>query len=123
LDKDSHWLLLLTDDPKLVNEYEHPKNKIEKTYIIQINKPFAPSDIKKCLIWILDEGEKLKISKLEIISKNKLQIILTEWKKRHIRRIMQSLWYHVLDLQRISEWKFSLWNLKIGEWKLINITK
>ena len=30
LDKDSHGLLLLTNEPVLVNYYENPKSKIEK---------------------------------------------------------------------------------------------
>jgi 23S rRNA pseudouridine2605 synthase len=121
LDKESHGLLLLTNDPKLVNEYEHPKNQIEKTYIVKIDNELRPIDIKKCLLWIEDEWEMLKIKSIEKIENLNIfqyRIILTEWKKRHIRRIFKSLWYRVLDLQRIWEWTYKLWNIKLWEREL-----
>lgn len=119
LDKDSHWLLLLTNDPKLVNEYEHPKHQIEKEYIVQIDRPLRESDIKQCLIGLEDEWETLQVKKIETIEDykiNQYRVILTEWKKRHIRRIFRSLWCHVIDLQRIREWEHQLWEL--GVWEL-----
>jgi pseudouridine synthase len=47
LDKDSHGLLLLTNDSKLVHQFEHPKFEIEKEYIVKIDKPFRFSDVSK----------------------------------------------------------------------------
>ncbi len=126
LDKDSHWLLLLTNDPKLVNEYEHPKNQIEKEYIVHITKPLSENDVNKCLKWIQDEWEILKIKNIEKLDNDNIQkykIILTEWKKRHIRRIFRSFGNRVIDLQRIREWKYMLWNIKTWEWETTNIDK
>lgn len=124
LDKDSHGLLLLTNDPKLVNEYEHPKFEIEKEYIVKINAPFRHGDIKKMITWIEDEGELLKIMRATPhVPKWRhdnvafLNIILHEGKKRHIRRIFKSLGYRVLDLQRIREGQYTLDGLKLGTWK------
>ena len=36
LDKDSRWLVMLTNDPKVVHQYEHPKHKINKEYIVTV---------------------------------------------------------------------------------------
>jgi 16S rRNA U516 pseudouridylate synthase RsuA-like enzyme len=47
--------LLLTNNPKLVNEYEHPRNQIEKEYIVQINAILKKDDIEKCLEGIDDD--------------------------------------------------------------------
>lgn len=126
LDKDSHWLLLLTNNPKLVNEYEHPRNQIEKIYIVQINGFLKQSDIKKCLDGIKDEWETLSMKNIKKLKNTKAwmyEIILTEWKKRHIRRMFKCLWFNVIDLQRIAEWSYKLWNLKIWELKFINLVK
>ncbi|MBU0626460.1 hypothetical protein KKG31_04020 [Patescibacteria group bacterium] len=49
MDKESHGLLLLTDDPKLVHEWEHPKFEIEKEYIVELDKSLEESDKKKAL--------------------------------------------------------------------------
>jgi len=151
LDKNSRWLLLLTNDPELVDYFSNPKNKFVKVYEVAIDKPFKTSHIKKVKQWIfVDEKwtmisardfEKMKwmsidqkkqflskfswnIDKLTfkdvkyIKDKNEkhlLRVVLTEWKKRHIRRVLKALWYKILDLKRVKFWKYQLWNIK--EWK------
>lgn len=132
LDKDSHGLLLLTDDPKLVNEFEHPKFEIEKEYIVKINRPVTSRDVQRMKEWLIDEWDLLKVHKVESPkSKVKesmtwwrddlmtLRLTLHEWKKRHIRRIFKAMNYEVVDLQRIREGKFQLWDLKLGEWRKV----
>ncbi len=118
LDKDSHWLLLLTDDPGLVNSYEHPKNGIEKEYDIELDKDLAMKDRIQVLEGVKDDGDILKALKIFQIKRYHYRVLLNEGKKRHIRRLFQTLGYHVLDLQRIREGKYSLWKLKVWEWKI-----
>lgn len=36
LDKESRGLVMLTNDPKIVHQYEHPRHKIEKEYIVTV---------------------------------------------------------------------------------------
>ncbi len=120
LDKDSHWLLLLTDDPGLVNDYEHPKNAIEKEYVIQLDSPLEPADLKKAIQGVHDEWEFLRALKITLFKKPyHYTVVLNEWKKRHIRRMFKVIWYRVMDLERVREWKYSLWNLKSGERKIV----
>lgn len=120
LDKDSHGLLLLTNDPKLVNEFEHPKFAIEKEYIVKIDRPLTSRDAQRMKEWLVDEGEALKVADCKLLESCLVNIILHEGKKRHIRRIFKVMNYKVLDLQRIREGEFELGNLKLGEWKKIN---
>lgn len=123
LDKDSRWLLMLTNNSLLVDKFQHPSNKIEKEYLVQIDKIFSSNDYNKMKKWILDDWDLLQVKNAKFIEEKRkflLKIILWEWKKRHIRRILQNLWYKVLDLQRIREWKFELWNLKEGNWIRVN---
>ncbi len=47
LDKDSHGLLLLTNDPALVDYYEKPENDIHKIYEVQIDKPIKSNHIQQ----------------------------------------------------------------------------
>lgn len=119
LDKNSHWLLLLTDDPALVNEYEHPKHGIEKEYIVELDMELEPKDIQRALSWVKDEDEMLRAIK---ITKNKKKyhytITLNEGRKRHIRRMFKTIWYRVMDIERVREGKYSLGDLKSGEWKI-----
>ena len=118
LDKDSRWLVLLTDTPSLVHQFEHPKFEIEKEYLIQLSSPFKIEDKQKIKSWILDEWEVLKFRDIQP-TKYPLtyKVILNEWKKRHIRRVIKKLWYYLVDLQRIKEAQYTLpKDLPEGEW-------
>lgn len=121
LDKDSRGLVLLTDTPALVNQFEHPKFQIEKEYIIQLSTPFREWDRQKVKSWIIDEWEQLKFIDIQP-TKDSLsyKVILNEWKKRHIRRVIKKLWYNLIDLQRIKEAQYTLpKDLPEGEWKFV----
>jgi 16S rRNA U516 pseudouridylate synthase RsuA-like enzyme len=68
---------------------------------------------------ISDEWDMLEIKSAkyhDIRDKYFVTIVLSEWKKRHIRRLLAKLWYSVIDLQRVREWKFTLGNVKEGNW-------
>lgn len=122
LDKDSRWLVLLTDTPALVHQFEHPKFQISKEYLIQLTTPFREWDKQKVKSWIIDEWEQLKF--LDIQPTNNpltYKVILNEWKKRHIRRVIKHLWYNLIDLQRIKEAQYTLpKDLPEGEFKLVD---
>ena len=97
LDKDSRGLVLLTDTPALVHQFEHPKFEIEKEFLIQLSTPFREWDCQKVKSWIINE-----------------------WKKRHIRRVIKKLWYNLIDLQRIKEAQYYLPDdLPEGEWRFV----
>ena len=121
LDKDSRWLVLLTDTPALVHKFEHPKFQIEKEYLIQLSTPFREWDRQKTKSWILDEWEQLKFLDIKP-TKQPLtyKVSLNEWKKRHIRRVIKKLWYNLIDLQRVKEAQYILpKDLSEGERKFI----
>lgn len=140
LDKDSRWLLLLTNVPELVNEIEHPSRNIFKIYEVQIDKSLKKNLIQRFKKWILvteswefvqnpksskrewEEIDSLQMYDVTPFSDKKwkyfLRVLLTYWKKRHIRRMLKAFWYNVLDLRRIKFWKYELWNIKKWQYKI-----
>lgn len=138
LDKDSHGLLLLTNDPALVDYYEKPENKIYKVYEVQIDKPLKTNHIQKMkkgalvdengvLIntekWIgskhtAETLKALNVRYQEVKNKHYAVVTLTEWKKRHIRRLFKALWYTVKDLMRVKVGKYQLGTIKPGKYML-----
>lgn len=140
LDKESHGLLLLTNDPQMVDFYENPKNRVLKIYEVIIDKPLRSKDIIKMKKWVnvdeewtlIDATRKNPIEpvwKVELLAfydihylhqewRHVLRILLDEWKKRHIRRLLKAFEYKVRDLKRIKVWKYELGDLKPGKYKI-----
>lgn len=120
LDKESRGLMLLTSKPELVHQFEHPSKEIEKSYLVQLDKPFDWKLKNKILGGISEWGEFLRTKQLEKSDFWLLEITLNEGKKRHIRRIFKALGYVVTDLQRIRIGPYCLGSLPEGKWKALN---
>ena len=120
LDKESRGLMLLTSKPELVHQFEHPSKEIEKSYLVQLDKPFDRKLKNKILAGISEWGEFLRTKQLEKSDFWLLEITLNEGKKRHIRRIFKALGYVVTDLQRIRIGSYCLGSLPEGKWKALN---
>ncbi len=119
LDKDSHGLIILTNDGDLCHRFTHPKFEIEKEYLVTIKGQVEESIIKKLEKGISDNGEVLKV-KSAVISKswpNRVQfdVVICEGKKRHLRRLFTALGCKVQDLLRIRIGRLNLSGLKDGK--------
>lgn len=120
LDKDSHGLIILTDDGRITDKLLNPKYIHEKEYEVQVHKPVALEFIKRMQRGVrLDGGEVTKPADVRRMTKNKIKIILTEGKKRQIRRMCRSLGYEVIDLCRTRVMNIELSDIAEGEFRKI----
>lgn len=125
LDKDSRGLLILTNDGDFTLKATHPRFEHEKVYKIKVGseKVEVGTDliIKKLLDGIdIGEGDGIvRAKKVKYLGGNLLEIVLTEGKKRQIRRMFKALGYEVVDLKRTAIGEIMLGNLKEGEWHFI----
>lgn len=130
LDKESRGLVLLTNDGDLTQRLTHPKYEHQKEYIVKI-KNFTNQTItgvakienilnifKKGLDIGEDDGIA-KVKYIEYLNNDKFKIILTEGKKRQIRRMFRIVECEVLDLERIRIGKLKIGDLKEGLWREI----
>lgn len=123
LDKDSHGLIILTDDGRITDRLLSPKYIHEKEYLVKVEPNFTNKFIKlmgngvhfdgiisrKCKVWADNPKGK--------ISNNTFRIILTEGKKRQIRRMCEALHHKVIDLKRVRVMNIELKDLGIGKWR------
>lgn len=119
LDKNSRGLVVLTNDGDFAQKMSHPRYHHEKVYEVTVKneKNLDPSDIITCLKkGIMDDGEFLVAKKATYHGDGKFRVILTEGRKRQLRRMFASLGLNVLDLNRKSIGKIKLADLKEGEW-------
>jgi len=120
LDKDSRGLVLLTNDGMLAERLTHPRYEHEKEYEIEIrSQKFEVSRTVKKLLDGVDIGAGdgvVRVKRVRYLGENKFRIVLTEGKKRQIRRMFKVLGLRVSDLKRTRIGKMQLGDLKEGDW-------
>lgn len=120
LDKDSHGLILLTNNGDLVNKCLRVENGHEKEYVVrvdkEINDDFINSMQKGVRIYNPVSHHYTKTLPCTVTQKGKnhFNIILKQGLNRQIRRMCKELGYHVISLKRI---RFMFLNLDVEEGK------
>ena len=117
LDKDTTWLILLTNDWRLANFLMHPRYEHEKQYIVEVSWAITDEALQKMSNWLFILWSYTKKAKIERISSGKFFITITEWRNRQIRRMVEKVWFQVKKLKRIRIENIELWDLKIWEYK------
>jgi 23S rRNA pseudouridine2604 synthase len=128
LDKDSHGLIIMTNDGRVTDRLLSPLYSHEKEYVVKVDKPFSDKFIelmsggvhfdgfisKKCKVW---RAVSAKASAGQ--SKDTFHIVLTEGKKRQIRRMCEALHHNVIDLKRIRIMNIELGKIPLGDFREI----
>ncbi len=118
LDKDSHGLILLSNDGKFVYSIAGTEFEKEKEYIVRVDKPITPEYLlKQSNGSIAIDNILVKPAIVKFISKFVYKIILTQGMNRQIRKMAESLNYKVLDLERIRIDNIIDKNLPLGKWR------
>lgn len=126
LDADSEGLMVLTNDGELANMLTHPRYRHTKTYKVVVsglptqetlqlwqkgveleNEDGTIDYTGPCYIHVMEGGEK----------ETTLRIIMTEGKKRQIRRTASLFGHTVRSLIRTQMGKLMLGTLRPGEWR------
>lgn len=115
LDKDSEGLLLMTNQGELVNRILRSRYGHEKEYLVTVDKPVTEDFIEKMSrgVEILDTCTKP--CEVEKTGERSFRIVLTQGLNRQIRRMCETLGFHVKTLKRIRIMSIKLGNLKTGE--------
>ena len=130
LDRDSEGLVLLTDDGKLQNKITDPKNKMQKTYWVQVEGEITDDAIRLLIKGVSLKDGLTKPAKANIISQPEslwprvppirerkniptswIELSIKEGRNRQVRRMTAAAGFPTLRLIRYS----------IGEWTIDNI--
>ncbi len=121
LDKESHGLMLLTNDGRIVDKMLNPKFGHERTYEVRVDKHITDSALNRMSKGVrLEDGNKYiytKTARVERIGEKTFKLTLTEGKKHQIRRMASALGYSVRDLKRTSIMHMELTTLPDGKTK------
>jgi 23S rRNA pseudouridine2457 synthase len=135
LDRDSEGLMVLTDNGALQSKISDPKNKMTKTYWVQVegtpsgaslaklnngvllkDGKTAPANVQQIDepdgLWERDPPVRFRVS----VSDTWISITIAEGRNRQVRRMTAAIGHPTLRLIRaqIGEWK--LGDLALGKW-------
>ena len=124
LDKDSEGLLLMSNDGTLVNELTHPRFNHTKTYMVKVAGRWSEEklDLLRSPL-TLDDGYTIRPVPVEVVEDlgsnvRVLKFVLSEGRKRQIRKMCSLARLVVLTLKRVKVGDFSLpTELRPGEWR------
>jgi 23S rRNA pseudouridine2457 synthase len=141
LDADSEGLVLLTSDGRLQHEISHPKRKLEKTYLTQVEGTVSAASLNKlrapinlgdfislpCKASTIEEPAWLwprnpPIRHRESVPTSWLVITLAEGKNRQVRRMTAAVGLPTLRLIRVAigPYRLDTHPLMPGEWQEVS---
>ena len=116
LDIDSQGLLLFTQDGRLAKKIIGEKSSVEKEYIVRFIGDIDEKKIDLLRYGLRLDGKMLKPAKVDVLNKQQLRFVLTEGKKRQVRRMGELVGLEVTNIKRVRIGNIRLENLPIGKW-------
>ena len=118
LDKDSHGLLIITNDGDFTNALIHPSSGISKEYIVKVDKILNDKKIEKFKSGLdIGNGEMTSDAAIRYIKNNTYIVTIRQGYNRQIRRMFAVLGSTVIGLKRTRIGAIHLNDLIAGKYK------
>jgi 23S rRNA pseudouridine2604 synthase len=131
LDIDSIGLLVLTQDGRVARQLIGEDSGMEKEYLVRVTygdagavakdvqKAFPSAQLARLRHGLSLDGEPLKPAVVDWQNPEQLRFVLTQGKKRQIRRMCEQVGLKVVGLKRIRIGRVVLGNLPVGQWRYL----
>ena len=128
LDIDSVGLLVLTQDGRVARQLIGEDSHMEKEYLVRVTyqgealnvqKVFPREQLARLRHGLSLDGKPLKPAQVDWQNPEQLRFVLTEGKKRQIRRMCEQVGLLVVGLKRIRMGRVVLGNLPVGQWRYL----
>ena len=121
MDRESEGLLILTNDGDIAHGILHPSRQVERVYKVDVTGALGRSKCAALLKGVELEDGLAKAKSVNVLNQDELrttlEVVLTEGRKREVRRMMNAIGHGVLRLVRIRFGPIRLRELPVGEWR------
>lgn len=117
LDMDSRGLLILSEDGVVAKAVIGPQSELEKEYRVAIMGEITEEKLELMRFGLELDGRELRPAHVEVISDQRLRVILQEGRNRQIRRMCELLEWKVVDLFRVRVGSLTLGDMPEGYWR------
>ncbi len=119
LDYDTEGMLIFTDDGDLAFRLTHPKNEIDKTYLVKIEGTISDTELNQLRAGVELDGRRTNKSRIKVVVTDKrftkLHVSINEGRNRQIRRMFETIGKHITFLKRIRIGEMGLGSLERGQ--------
>lgn len=125
LDYDTTGILLLTNDGEFANLMMHPKNKIDKLYIVKIKGILFKNEIEELSKGVVIDGVKTSRAKVKVKKYDKktntsiVEIIIHEGRNHQVKKMFEAVNHEVLKLKREQIAFLTLDGLSSKEYRML----
>ncbi len=123
LDIDSVGLLVLTQDGRVARQLIGEDSAIEKEYLVRVaaspDAPVAGDVLERLRYGLKLDGEALRPAQVDWLNEDQLRFVLTQGKKRQIRRMCEAVGLQVIGLKRVRIGAVMLGDLPPGQWRYL----
>lgn len=123
LDLDTEGLLLLSNDGELTNALLHPSREVERWYVALVQGPVKPRALSALRDGVELEDGIAKPKRFKVLEEGKgkalLEIVMTEGRKREVRRMLAEIGLPVERLARVRFGDIELGELRQGKWRFL----
>ena len=118
LDRDTEGLLLLTNDGELANRLTHPRYGIEKEYLAEVEGSPSSRHVGRLRRGVELEDGLARAASARVVAasgdRGALRIVMTEGRKREVRRLLAAVGLPVTRLVRLRVGPVTLGRLPPG---------
>jgi 23S rRNA pseudouridine2604 synthase len=128
LDIDSTGLLVLTQDGRIARQLIGEDSTMEKEYLVRVSygnvaadvqRAFPSTQLARLRHGLSLDGQALKPARVDWQNPEQLRFVLTEGKKRQIRRMCEQVGLRVEGLRRVRIGRVMLGQLPVGQWRYL----
>ncbi|HET6684305.1 MAG TPA: pseudouridine synthase [Gaiella sp.] len=117
LDRDTTGVLLLTNDGPLAHRLAHPRYRVEKTYVAEVEGEPGEGVVRQLAEGVELEDGPTAPARVRPLGPSRLELVLHEGRNRQVRRMLEAVGHPVVKLRRARYAGLGPGRLRAGEWR------
>ena len=117
LDADTTGVLLLTNDGPLAHRLAHPRYRVEKTYVVDVEGEPDDDAVRRLADGVELEDGPTAPARVRRLGPSRLELVLHEGRNRQVRRMLDVVGHPVTKLRRSRYAGLGPGRLRPGHWR------
>jgi 23S rRNA pseudouridine2605 synthase len=117
LDRDTTGVLVLTNDGALAHRLAHPRYRVEKTYVADVEGEPGEEAVRTLAQGVELEDGRTAPAGVRLLGPSRIELVLHEGRNRQVRRMLEAVGHPVAKLRRSRYAGLGPGRLRPGQWR------